>query len=89
MLFENLNLTDETSTEFFNDFSNLLTFEELPIKHQLHAEGSVCDRFYIIHTGLVRAYYHQDTNDITAHFAFENSTITAIDSFIQRKKKQV
>jgi CRP-like cAMP-binding protein len=65
-----------------------MTFQELPVKHLLHSEGTICDHFFIIHKGLARAYYYKDTKDITAHFAIENTTITAIDSFIQRKKSR-
>lgn len=88
MIFDNLNLSDEISADFFEDFSKLMTFLELPSKHLLHCEGTICNRFFIIHKGLARAYYYKDAKDITAHFAIEKTTITAIDSFIQRKKSR-
>jgi CRP-like cAMP-binding protein len=87
-MFDNLNPTDPLAKDFFQDFSKLMTFQELPNKHILHSEGTVCDNFYIIHKGLARAYYFKDAKDITAHFAVENTSITAIDSFIQRKKSR-
>jgi CRP-like cAMP-binding protein len=65
-----------------------MTFQELPSKHLLHCEGTICNHFFILHKGLARAYYYKDAKDITAHFAIENTTITAIDSFIQRKKSR-
>ncbi|MGA9637619.1 Crp/Fnr family transcriptional regulator [Flavobacterium sp.] len=88
MIFDNLNLSDQISADFFDDFSKLMTFQELPSKHLLHCEGTICNHFFIIHKGLARAYYHKDTKDITAHFAIEKTSITAIDSFIQRKKSR-
>jgi len=88
LIFDNLNLSDQISSDFFEDFSKLMTFQELPSKYLLHREGTICDQFFILHKGLARAYYHKDAKDITAHFAIENTTITAIDSFIQRKKSR-
>ncbi len=88
LIFDKLNFSDPISADFFDDFNKLMTFEELPNKHILHSEGTICNRFFILHKGLARAYYHKETKDITAHFAIENTTITAIDSFIQRKKSR-
>ncbi|OXA91452.1 hypothetical protein B0A62_17395 [Flavobacterium hydatis] len=65
-----------------------MTFQEFPSKHLLHREGTICNQFFILHKGLARAFYYKDAKDITAHFAIENTTITAIDSFIQRKKSR-
>ncbi|MET3021712.1 Crp/Fnr family transcriptional regulator [Flavobacterium hydatis] len=88
MIFDNLNLSDQISSDFFEDFSKLMTFQEFPSKHLLHREGTICNQFFILHKGLARAFYYKDAKDITAHFAIENTTITAIDSFIQRKKSR-
>ena len=88
LIFDNLDLSDKYSSDFVKDFSDLMTFQELPSKHLLHSEGAICDCFFVIHKGLARAYYYKDAKDITAHFAIENTTITAIDSFIQRKKSR-
>ena len=88
MIFNNPILSDQTSLDFSEDFGKLMTFQELPTKHLLHCEGTICNHFYILHKGLARAFYYKDDKDITAHFAIENTTITAIDSFIQRKKSR-
>ncbi|WP_129538625.1 Crp/Fnr family transcriptional regulator [Flavobacterium sp. 140616W15] len=88
MIFNNLNFSDQISSDFLEDFSKLMTFQELPSKHLLHHEGTICSQLFILHKGLARAYYYKDAKDITAHFAIENTTITAIDSFIQRKKSR-
>jgi CRP-like cAMP-binding protein len=88
LIFEKLNLSDKHSAEFFQDISKLMNFQEFSNKHVLHTEGEVCDKIYIIHKGIARAYYYKEGKDITAHFAVENTSITAIDSFIQRKKSR-
>jgi CRP-like cAMP-binding protein len=44
------------------------------------------DRIYILKSGLLRSYYFQNGNDITAHFATEYSIIGAIDSLLKKKK---
>ena len=88
LIFKDIDFSDQVSTDFLVDVSKLMKSQELPNKHILHSEGTICNYFFIIHTGLARAYYYKDGKDITAHFAIENSTITAIDSFIQRKKSR-
>jgi CRP-like cAMP-binding protein len=88
LIFKNLDLSNRDSEDFFQDISKLMTFQEFQNKHILHTEGEICDKIFIIHKGLARAYYYKETKDITAHFAIENTTITAIDSFIQRKKSR-
>ena len=89
LIFENINIDDDpTAIEFFDDFSQLMNNAEFPSKHILHQEGEICDKLFIIHQGLVRAFYYKDGKDITAHFAIENTSITAIDSFIQNKKSK-
>lgn len=52
---------------------------------KLHVENKTCNHLYLIATSLARAYYCKDGKDITAHFATEQTTVTAVDSFIQRK----
>lgn len=52
----------------------------------IEREGSVCGNFYFINKGCLRLYeIDKKGNDITAYFAFENSFITSITSFITQK----
>lgn len=74
--------------ELLNDFRTITTTHKLPKHHLLHQEDTICNHLYFIETGIARSYYHKDGKDITAHFAIENGGITAIDSFIQRKKSR-
>lgn len=71
-----------------NDLRNITTIHRFPKHHLLHQEGTICNHIYFIETGIARSYYHKDGKDITAHFAVENGGVTAIDSFIQRKKSR-
>ncbi len=89
MIFENFkDLSDVDMTELLADFQKIMKAETLNSKSILHKEGTVCDRLFVINKGIARAYYYKDGKDITAHFAVENGTITAIDSFIQRKSSR-
>jgi CRP-like cAMP-binding protein len=71
-----------------SDLRNITTIHRFPKHHLLHQEGKICNHLYFIETGIARSYYHKDGKDITAHFAVENGGVTAIDSFIQRKKSR-
>ena len=54
----------------------------------MHEANTICKHFFLITTGLARVYYFKDGKDVTVHIAQEEGTITAIDSFIQRKKSK-
>lgn len=71
-----------------SDFREITTVNHFPKHHLLHEEGTICKHLYFIETGIARSFYHKDGKDITAHFALSNGGITAIDSFIQRKKSR-
>ena len=74
--------------EFHSDFQEIMSKSSLLKNHVLHKEGTVCNHLYLVERGVARTYYFKDGKDITAHFAVENGAITAIDSFIQRKKSR-
>ena len=65
--------------------SKYQTFEKNTI---IHHKGNICNHFHIILSGIARVYYFNEDKDITCHFAAEQESITAIDSFIQRKKSK-
>lgn len=75
-------------TDLFSDFEKVMKKETFQKNHLLHKEHSVCNNLYLIENGIARSFYHKDGKDITAHFATEGGTITAIDSFIQRKRSR-
>ena len=69
-------------------FQNIMSFETFPKHAVLHKPDKVCNDMYIINSGIARVFYYKEDKDITCHFAAEQETMTAIDSFIQRKKSK-
>lgn len=69
----------------FQEISELIHFKKGEL---LHVKNSICNHFYIIVSGITRVFYYKNGKDITAHIAKEQESITAIDSFIQRKKSK-
>ena len=74
--------------ELAEAFQNIMSFEEFSKHAILHEAGKICDHMYIITSGIARVFYYKEDKDISCHFAAEQETITAIDSFIQRKKSK-
>ena len=89
MIFEKLKDVSEADlAELLTDFQKLMKKESFSKKDLLHKEGTICNHLFLIEKGIARSFYYKDGKDITAHFAVENGTITAIDSFIQRKNSR-
>ena len=89
MIFEKLKDIGESDlTNLLTDFQNIINKKSFSKNELIHEEGKICDYLFLIEKGIARSYYHKDGKDITAHFSVENDTITAIDSFIQRKKSR-
>lgn len=89
MIFEKLKDVNESDlAELLTDFQKIMKRESFSKKELLHNEGTVCNHLFLIEKGIARSFYYKDGKDITAHFAIENGTITAIDSFIQRKNSR-
>jgi len=74
--------------ELAEAFQGIMKYEKHPKHHVLHEKGKICNHFYIIISGIARVFYFKEDKDITCHFASEQESITAIDSFIQRKKSK-
>ncbi len=70
------------------DFQEIMLFEKIPKHSILHNEGSICNYLYVIISGMARVFYYKDGKDISCYFAAEQETITAIDSFVQRKRSK-
>jgi CRP-like cAMP-binding protein len=69
-------------------FQEITTYQKFDKHNILHESGKVCNHFYIIISGIARVFYYKEDKDITCHFAAEQESITAIDSFIQRKRSK-
>jgi CRP-like cAMP-binding protein len=63
-------------------FSSKLIRHEFPKKTILLKVGKVENYLSFIEKGIIRFYIPKDTNDITFVFAFENSFVSAYDSFL-------
>lgn len=84
--FENnpkLLLENPDLVEAFQEISKYKSFKKGEL---LHTANSICNHFFIIISGIARVFYYKEDKDVTAHIAQEQESITAIDSFIQRKK---
>ena len=89
MIFEKLKYLDGFGqANMLNDFQKIMQKKSCFKKDILHKEGSICNHLFLVEKGVVRAFYYKEDKDITAHFALENEMITAIDSFIQRKRSR-
>ena len=88
MIFDNAGLDEKELASLYEDFSKIMVIGDYPKHHFLHKENTICNHLFIIQQGLARAFYHKDGQDVTAHFALEGTSITAIDSLIQRKKSR-
>lgn len=68
------------------EISSLFIREELPKGHFLYKAGEVCHRIYYIESGLARVYYNTlNGKEITQWFFPENSFLTAVECFYNRK----
>lgn len=86
MLFDKLKDPNEFELAIlFKDLQKITLKKSLPKHHLLHREGTICNHIFMVEQGLARSFYYKDGKDITAHFATEQTLVTAIDSFIQRK----
>lgn len=89
MIFEKLKDVNESElTDLLTDFQKIMKKASFLKNELLHKEGEICNHLFLIEKGITRAFYYKDGKDITAHFAVENGTTTAIDSFIQRKNSR-
>lgn len=89
MIFHKLkDVSDSQIADLLTDFQKIMKKESFFKNDKLHEEGTICNHLFIIEKGIARTYYYKDGKDITAHFAVENGTITAIDSFMQRQRSR-
>lgn len=70
----------------------IIAFEEL-LTPTIYKKGETvsqsdtqCQKIFIVKSGILRSYYFQNGNDITAHFAMQYSMIGAVDSILKQKR---
>jgi CRP-like cAMP-binding protein len=66
-------------------FSSKLTRQEFPKNHILLKAGQTERHLSFIESGIVRFYIPKDENDLTFGFAFDNSFVSAYDSFLTQQ----
>lgn len=80
------NLSEKSELEINSVFIR----EEFNKGHFLYRAGEVCHHIYYIEKGLARVYYNTPNGkEITQWFFPENSFLTAVDSFYNRKPTMV
>jgi CRP-like cAMP-binding protein len=84
-LFDHINQYCKLSDEALSALSSALTRKELPKGTFLISQGKVCNHVYFLEVGCVRGFYTLEEKEITYWFAFENTFVTSLYSFITRK----
>jgi len=80
--------SDELTKSILSTFAPILRSMVCNKGQILHEENTICNELFLVKRGILRAYYHLEGRDITAHFALENDAITAPDGFISRKRSR-
>ena len=85
LLLEHISQFCKLSESALTALEGVLKRKELPKGDMLISEGKVCSQVYFLEKGCVRGYYTLAEKDITYWFAFENTFVTSLYSFITRK----
>ncbi len=80
--FKNSNLvTQKTAEEFASTFSP----REIKKNEFLLKAGRICDEYFFLENGFIRAYAHDTTgNDVTTNFYSSNQVVFEVSSFFNR-----
>ena len=49
----------------------------------LSREGDICTKLAIVKTGILRSFYHKDTEQLTTYFNIEGTVATALRSYLK------
>ena len=83
--FEHINQHHRLSKPAQESLSEVLTEVSLPKGSYLITEGKVCQHMYFLEKGCLRGFYNLDGKEVTYWFAFEDTFVTSLYSFISRK----
>ena len=67
-------------------FDDILTMVHYKKGEVVQEYSTKSNKVYIVKSGILRSYYFQNGNDVTAHFALEYSIIGAVDSLLKKKR---
>jgi CRP-like cAMP-binding protein len=84
-LLEHINQYCKLSTEALSGLDAVLKKREMTKGMSLISEGKVCNHVYFLERGCARGFYMLEGKEITYWFAFENTFVTSLYSFITRK----
>ncbi len=84
-LFAHIRQYCHLSTPALESMGAVLQKVEQPKGSFLIAEGKVCQQVYFLEKGCLRGFYNLNGKEVSSWFAFENSFVTALFSFITRK----
>jgi CRP-like cAMP-binding protein len=85
LLLEHISQYCKLSDAALSGLESVLKKNELAKGTMLVSEGRVCSQVYFLEKGCVRGYYTLEGKEITYWFAFENTFVTSLYSFITRK----
>jgi CRP-like cAMP-binding protein len=81
---EYLEYMTSVSDKDWHIFSSKLTKHVIPPKTVILKTGQIENYLSFMETGIVRYYIPKDDNDLTFAFTFDNSFVSAYDSFLTR-----
>jgi CRP/FNR family transcriptional regulator, anaerobic regulatory protein len=73
------------SDAFWAEFEGLVQVRTVPKKTLILKEGEVCKDLVFIISGMARAYYHDDGDQVTSWFMKENDMIISVKSFFKQQ----
>ena len=85
LLLNHVNQYCRLSDDALTGLDLVLKKHELQKGAFLTSEGKVCSQVYFLEQGCARGFYTLDGKEITYWFAFENTFVTSLYSFITRK----
>jgi CRP/FNR family transcriptional regulator, anaerobic regulatory protein len=73
------------SDSFWAELDSSIEIKYVPKKTFILKEGEVCKNLIFIVSGMARAYYHEDGNQVTSWFMKENDMIISVKSFFEQQ----
>jgi len=79
---KNSNLVSQKTAE---EIANTFTPKELKRNEFLFKEGRICNEYFFLESGFIRAFAHDiDGNDVTTNFYSPNQVVFEVSSFFNR-----
>ncbi|MBB6501747.1 Crp/Fnr family transcriptional regulator [Pedobacter cryoconitis] len=85
LLFQYFKKYNQLSKEAEEAIAAISSIQQIKKNKDLQPIGHTCKTIYFINKGMARIYYFKDGVDITESFAFENNTLTRVESLFTGK----